>query len=171
MTAWVVDDVADDVLAVVEAEDRPSLVRFNDELLNGRYGHVMLIDGNDKRGIDVDLLTAEHIAIRAVTSHVDTPDLRDCPGHRLDVAGAQVWVLANHLMSQSFTFGNPDPLRTRQANEVHQIYDQLRADGIELIAVVGDLNKVRLTGPERDDFGSRLWSTHQSRSIRAQEEP
>lgn len=116
MTAWVVDDVAADVLAVVAAEDRPSLVRFNDELLNGRYDHLMLIDGNDERGIDVDLLTAEHIAIRAVTSHVDTPDLRDCPGHRLDVADTELWVLVNHLMCQSFTFGNPDPLRTRQAN-------------------------------------------------------
>ena len=150
MTARVIDDVAADVLAVVEAEDRPSLVRFNDELLNGRYGHVMLIDGNDERGIDVGLLTADHIAIRAVTSHVDIPDpdrpgeslfSRDCPAYRLDVAGTQLWVLVNHLKSQSFTFGNPAPLRTRQANQVRQIYDQLRADGIELIAVVGDLNK------------------------------
>ena len=29
----------------------------------------------------------------------------------------------------------------------------------------------RPTGPDRDDFRSRLWSTHQSRSIRAREEP
>jgi hypothetical protein len=28
--------VGADVLAVVEAEDRPSLVRFNDKMLNGR---------------------------------------------------------------------------------------------------------------------------------------
>ena len=150
MTARIIDDVAADVLAVVEAEDRPSLVRFNDELLNGRYGHVMLIDSNDERGIDVGLLTADHIGIRAVTSHVDIPDpdrpgetlfSRDCPTYRLDVAGTELWVLVNHLKSQSFTFGNPDPLRTRQANQVRTIYDQLRNDGVELIAVIGDLNK------------------------------
>jgi hypothetical protein len=32
MTGWVIDDVGADVLAVVEAADRPSLVRFNDEM-------------------------------------------------------------------------------------------------------------------------------------------
>ena len=36
MTARVISDVAADVLAVIEAEHRPSLKRFNDELLAGR---------------------------------------------------------------------------------------------------------------------------------------
>ena len=44
-------------LAVVEAEHRPSLVRFNEAMLANRYRHVMLVDGNDQRGIDVGLLT------------------------------------------------------------------------------------------------------------------
>jgi len=51
MTAQVIHDVAADIQAVVEAEDRPSLDRFNTDLLAGQYGHVMLIDGNDTRGI------------------------------------------------------------------------------------------------------------------------
>jgi hypothetical protein len=54
-------------------------------------------------------------------------------------------VLLNHLKSQSFAGGNPDPLRTAQAEGVRQIYDQLRAEGAELIAVLGDLNK----GPDK----------------------
>ena len=53
LTARVIADVGADVIGVVEAEDRPSLVRFNSELLNRQYDHVMLIDGNDTRGIDV----------------------------------------------------------------------------------------------------------------------
>jgi len=40
-------------LGLVEAEDRPSLLRFNRDLLGGLYRHVMLVDGNDDRGIDV----------------------------------------------------------------------------------------------------------------------
>lgn len=132
MTARVIEDVGADVLAVVEAEDRPSLVRFNDEMLNGRYGHVMLIDGNDERRIDVGLLTTAPIEIVSVTSHVDVPDperpgktlfSRDCPVYRHDIAGNELWVLVNHLKSQSFTSGNPDPLRTRQADKVRRIYD------------------------------------------------
>jgi endonuclease/exonuclease/phosphatase family metal-dependent hydrolase len=155
MTARVIDDVAADVLAVVEADNRPSLVRFNDEMLNGRYGHVMCIDGNDERGIDVGLLTTDAIDIVSVTSHVDDPDparpnktlfSRDCPVYRLSMAGIELWVLVNHLKSQSFTFGDPDPLRTRQATQVRAIYDQLKAAGADLIAIVGDFNK----GPTTD---------------------
>lgn len=41
----------------------------------------------------------------------------------------------------SFTSGNPDPLRTRQSAEVRAIYDRLREEGAELVAVMGDLNK------------------------------
>lgn len=150
MTGRVIDDVEADILAVVEAEDRPSLVRFNDEMLNGRYGHIMLIDGNDERGIDVGLLTAPDIEILSMTSHVDDPDparpgkplfSRDCPVFRLGAGNADVWVLVNHLKSQSFTAGDPDPLRRRQSERVRSIYDGLRADGVELVAIVGDLNK------------------------------
>ena len=74
MTARVVADVAADVLCVVEAESRPSLVKFNDELLDRRYAHAMLVDGNDPRGIDVGLFCVDGIEIDWVRSHVDVPD-------------------------------------------------------------------------------------------------
>jgi hypothetical protein len=66
MTARVIQDVSADVLGVVEAEDRPSLDRFNDDLLADRYGHVMLIDGNDTRGIDVGIMTTTQVEIIAM---------------------------------------------------------------------------------------------------------
>src|SRR5437773_9496987 len=44
-TARVIAEVDADIIGIIEAEDRPFLVRFNDELLGGRYGHVMLVDG------------------------------------------------------------------------------------------------------------------------------
>lgn len=157
MTARVVDDVAADVICLVEAESRPSLVKFNDELLHGRYGHAMLVDGNDPRGIDVGLYCAADIDVVWVRSHVDVPDpavagkrlfSRDCPLYRLRLpGGADLFLLLNHLKSQSFTSGNPDPLRMRQSTEVRAIYDRLRADGAEFVAVLGDFNK----GPDRND--------------------
>jgi hypothetical protein len=58
--------VAADIQAVVEAEDRPSLDRFNTDLLADQYGHVMLIDGNDTRGIDVGILTSPQVDIRSM---------------------------------------------------------------------------------------------------------
>ncbi len=145
------------MLCVVEAEDRPSLVRFNDELLGGRYGHGMLVDGNDLRGIDVGLFCTASIDVLWVRSHVDVPDpavpgrrlfSRDCPVYHLRLpSGPELFLLVNHLKSQSFAGGDPDPLRTRQSTEVRAIYDRLRAEGAELVAVLGDLNK----GPDRDD--------------------
>ena len=90
-------------------------------------------------------------------SHVDVPDpaapgkrlfSRDCPVYHLRLpSGVELFLLVNHLKSQSFAGGNPDPLRTRQSTEVRAIYDRLRADGAELVAVLGDLNK----GPDPAD--------------------
>jgi endonuclease/exonuclease/phosphatase family metal-dependent hydrolase len=155
MTARVISDLAADVLCVVEAEDRPSLVRFNTELLGGRYGHGMLVDGNDPRGIDVGLFATTAVDVMWVRSHVDDPRpddptrtlfSRDCPVYHLRLpGGAEVFVLLNHLKSQSFAGGNPDRLRGMQATRVREIYDGLRAEGAELIAVLGDLNK----GPDK----------------------
>jgi endonuclease/exonuclease/phosphatase family metal-dependent hydrolase len=156
MTAKVIDDVAADIQCVVEAEDRPSLVRFNEELLGSRFGHIMLVDGNDPRGIDVGLFCASGIDIRSVTSHVDDPDpqrpghplfSRDCPVYRLGLpGGAELVLLVNHLKSQSFSHGNPDLLRSRQSTRVRAIYDEVRAAGAEFVAVLGDFNK----GPTND---------------------
>jgi endonuclease/exonuclease/phosphatase family metal-dependent hydrolase len=151
MTAKVINELSADILCVVEADSRPSLVQFNQQLLAGRYGHAMLIDGNDLRGIDVGLFANPDIDIRWMRSHVDIADpakpghnlfSRDCPVHRLKLpGGADLYLMLNHLKSQSFTSGNPDPLRTRQSQQVAEIYQQLRGDGAELIAVLGDFNK------------------------------
>jgi endonuclease/exonuclease/phosphatase family metal-dependent hydrolase len=157
MTARVMDELAADVLGIVEAEDRPALVRMNGELLGGRYGHAMLIDGNDLRGIDVGLLCNADIELVSVRSNVDVPDpaaptprplfSRDSPVYQLRLPGGDdLWVLVNHLKSQSFSSGDPDPLRSRQSAEVRRIYDRLSDQGAELVAVIGDFNR----GPTND---------------------
>jgi endonuclease/exonuclease/phosphatase family metal-dependent hydrolase len=158
MTAKVINEAAADVLCVVEAEDRPSLVRFNAELLGNRYGHRMLVDGNDPRGIDVGLFCTAGVEVLWVRSNVDVPDpkftdgrtlfSRDCPIYHLRLpGGAELFLLLNHLKSQSFSSGNPDLLRSRQSEAVREIYQALRADGARFVAVLGDLNK----GPDKVD--------------------
>ncbi|WP_432841235.1 endonuclease/exonuclease/phosphatase family protein [Dactylosporangium sp. CA-092794] len=157
MTARVITDLAADAICLVEAENRPALARFNDQLLGGRYGHAMLVDGNDPRGIDVGLYLNAEIEIDWVRSHVDVPDpavpgkrlfSRDCPLYKLRLpGGTDLYLLLNHLKSQSFASGDPDPLRTRQSTEVRAIYDRLRAGGADYVAVLGDFNK----GPDRRD--------------------
>jgi hypothetical protein len=108
MTARVIQDVNADIIGIVEAEDRPSLVRFNQELLGGFYRHVMLVDGNDERGIDVAIMTRNNFEIESIRSNVDTEDRtgnvfsRDCPQYEVQTPnGTVVHVLVNHFKSQS----------------------------------------------------------------------
>jgi endonuclease/exonuclease/phosphatase family metal-dependent hydrolase len=148
MTARVIHDVAADVQAVVEAEDRPALDRFNHDLLTSQYGHVMLIDGNDTRGIDVGIMTTPQVEILTMRSNVDVPDpgapgeqlfSRDCAEYRCRLpSGATVWVLLNHFKSQA---GGGGPKRARQAAGVRTIVDGLVAAGERNIIVMGDFNE------------------------------
>jgi endonuclease/exonuclease/phosphatase family metal-dependent hydrolase len=151
-TAQVIDDVGADVLCVVEAEHRPALVRFNREMLKRPYVHAMLIDGNDPRGIDVGLLAKDTFPIVQMHSHVDDPDpagpagkalfSRDCPVYRMRTPlGNDLWLVLNHLKSQSWTSGDPDPLRRRQADRVLAIYNELVQAGAQYVAMLGDFNK------------------------------
>ena len=107
-TAMVMRDVNADVLGVVEAENRIVLDKFSEQLLNKvngtPYEFVMVIDGNDDRGIDVGLMARAGHEIVGIRSHVDDTDLdgtvfsRDCPEYTITTpSGAKVIVLVNHL--------------------------------------------------------------------------
>ncbi len=158
-TARVLKDVDADVVVVIEAEDRISLCRFNEQVIErvggARYEHIMLIDGNDERGIDVGLLTQRGAVIESVRSHVDDRDghgtvfSRDCPEYRIRLAsGETLVVLANHLKSKGYgTAAASNARRLAQARRVREIYDQLRADGVEHIAVCGDMNDTPDSAP------------------------
>jgi endonuclease/exonuclease/phosphatase family metal-dependent hydrolase len=108
----------------------------------------MLIDGNDDRGIDVGLLTKPGFTVESIVSHVD--DMagnsrifsRDCPEYAVRInATTTILLLVNHLKSKGY--GSPKASNARrkaQAQRVRQIYDQRRASGVDLIAVLGDFN-------------------------------
>ena len=147
MTGKVIQDVNADILAVVEAEDRTTLSRFNGQLLNvldAKYGQIMLIDGNDERGIDVGLLTRPGYVIESIVSHVDdladdkTIFSRDCPEFRIRVGDQIVLVLVNHLKSKGFgVAADSNARRKAQARRIREIYDQRRAEGMENVVICG----------------------------------
>jgi Endonuclease/Exonuclease/phosphatase family len=148
MTAQVLLDVNADVQGVVEVEDRPSLDRFNKDLLGGHFEHVMLIDGNDTRGIDVGIMTSKNVEIESMHSNVDVPDpgaanerlfSRDCAEYLCRLPGkTKVRVLLNHFKSRS---GGGGEKRARQAQEVRDIVDGPVASGEKNLIVMGDLNE------------------------------
>ena len=153
-TAAVIADMDPDILAVVEAEDRPALVRFNEALLkldqgeDKTFDHVMLIDGNDERGIDVGLFAKDDFPVASMRSHVDdlgpggTPVFsRDCPEFEFKVGKDKLLLLVNHFKSKRFGMGSDaDTRREAQAERVATIYNDRKKEGWKYIVVAGDLN-------------------------------
>ncbi len=158
-TADVVRDVNADIFAAIEAENRIALKRFNETLLKGEggvpYRHIMLIDGNDERGIDVGLMTREGFAIGDIRSHVDElkPDgepvfSRDCPEFAITTpAGSTLWLLVNHFKSKVGDQRASNAKRKAQATRVAEIYAELRGRGEAHVAIVGDLNDTPVSAP------------------------
>ena len=151
-TAQVVRDVGADLLGVIEVDDRTALKRFNEQLLPAvaghAYDHVLLIDGNDERGIDVGFMTRGNFPIGRLRTHVDDRRngglvfSRDCPEYEVELpAGERLLVLVNHLKSKGFgTQADSNARRRLQAETVRAIYEERRQAGVTLIAVIGDFN-------------------------------
>ncbi|MBP0465940.1 endonuclease/exonuclease/phosphatase family protein [Roseomonas sp. PWR1] len=160
LTARVIADVGADVLGVVEAESRPALKDFSERILPlegaDPYAGVMLIDGNDTRGIDCGVMLRDGFRLATMRSHVDDADAqglvfsRDCPEfHIATPSGARLVLLVNHLKSKGFgAKRDSDAKRRRQAEAIARIYAALRAAGEDNVAIVGDLND---TPPADDD--------------------
>jgi endonuclease/exonuclease/phosphatase family metal-dependent hydrolase len=153
-TAMVIRDVGADVMGVVEAESRPTLKLFTEALLarveGTPYEQVMLVDGNDQRGIDVGILARRRYPLAEIRSHIYDTDTegvvfsRDCCEYHFRLEGAdRLVVVVTHFKSKGYSSPG-DPMgakrRTRQARRLAAIYRGLRRDGLRQIAVVGDLN-------------------------------
>jgi endonuclease/exonuclease/phosphatase family metal-dependent hydrolase len=175
-TGRVIRDVDADILAVVEAENRVALRQFSEYVFEKvkdevdhevqPYAEIMLVDGNDTRGIDVGLMTKKGFRIGTMRSHVhDLPsdvrkdelgddalpaDLppdwpvfsRDCPEYAVTTPdGEIIWIIPNHFKSK---YGGNSPRsrakREAQAIFARVIYERLRRAGFDNVIVLGDLN-------------------------------
>ena len=152
-TARVIAAVDADIQVLCEIEDRPSLEQFHDAILapilttTGRsaYTYILLIDGNDPRGIDVAILS-RHPIIDISTHIFDLPGApaifaRDCAEYFIQVPGLgkPLVVMANHFNSKG---SDPTGLKRRlpQAIQVKKILDDRTTQGFTHMVVAGDLN-------------------------------
>jgi endonuclease/exonuclease/phosphatase family metal-dependent hydrolase len=150
-TARVIADVNPDVLVLVEVEGRPTLTRFHDRVLGPMlkkqnkqpYRYIMVIDGNDPRGIDVGIMSRKPLV--RMRSHVDdrTPSgsptfSRDCPEYYVDMGDTKGMVfLPNHFASKG---SDATGKRRRvQSAAVKDIYERIHQEYGQVI-VAGDLN-------------------------------
>jgi endonuclease/exonuclease/phosphatase family metal-dependent hydrolase len=143
-----------DVIAVEEVENRDYLQRFVDVFLpNLGYDNVVLFEGNDKRGIDVGLIS--RVPIGPVRSHrhlkFKGPDgatqhfQRDLLAVTVEPEGGQpleIWIV--HLKSKRGTSPGADdsePIRLAEAMEIRKLLDeQMAKDPQTRIIVTGDFN-------------------------------
>lgn len=148
-TARVINEVQPDVLVCVEIENRPTLGRFNFQVLKEQFGfsypYLMVIDGNDVRGIDLGILSK--FPIREIRSHVhdavgsSTTFSRDCPEYDIELPDGQTLVvIPNHFKSKrNGNDAEGQARRKRQADAAHAIaVTALQRSNLVLIA--GDLN-------------------------------
>lgn len=161
-TGRVIKEVGADILAVIEAEDRVALKQFSEQVLlkldGSPYDEIMLIDGNDERGIDVGLMVTNGYSVGLMRSHIadmlpngERVYSRDCPEYQvITPRGETIWILPNHFKSK---FGGNDQTsvdkRAAQALRTAEIYERLRAEDHDKIVVLGDLNDTPDSAPLR----------------------
>lgn len=151
-TAKVIRATKADIACIVEADSRDTLQRFDTDMLNSKYRYEMLIDGNDKRGIDVGMYS--RFPVGGIWTHIfdgtgnSRTFSRDCPEYEILLPNGQpLYLLCNHFKSKGYDIdGNADNRREKQASAVAEIlkrYD-LKKD---LVVVAGDLNDTPDSGP------------------------
>jgi len=152
-----ITDVMDaDVLAVQEVEHIEILKQFNREHLGSLYPHLVLVEGNDQRLIDVGVMSKlpiGPIVSHQTAVHPEEPDRRVFSRDLLQVeildkAGRRLFSLYNtHLKSHYVPFGEDqvagakaaNDRRRRQAETISRIISRSeRSDG--RFVLTGDMN-------------------------------
>lgn len=149
-------DIDVDVMAVQEVENIDILKEFNRDYLGGLYRHLVLVEGNDPRLIDVAVLSK--LPIGAVTSFQTAthPSDQNKRVFGRDLLEVEVWnqsrtmrlftLYNNHLKSHYGDADNGgqgklanDDRRTKQAEVVEQIVSRRRGVDSRFI-ITGDMN-------------------------------
>ena len=154
-----------DVVCLQEVEGHKALKAFNERYLRRvglrPYPHVLILEGNDRRGIDVALLSRfpvvhlrSHVGLRYADLGLAKPKYteservfqRDCLEATLDVAGRPFAVFVCHFKSMGLS-GEDDgraktrPIREAEAMGVRRAVEGLFADPARADwAICGDLN-------------------------------
>jgi exonuclease III len=166
-----------DVLAIQEVEDKDTLDRFVHEYLNDRYPHRVVVDANDKRLIDVGIMSK--LPFGAITSwqHYVHPVRPDEKVFSRDLLEAEILspdrsrtlfiLYVTHSKSKYIDWRlkgakkeeqrqKDSELRRRQSEAVVKIVGKTAAAGSRY-AIAGDLNDV----PESDPLSPLLAPSNQ----------
>lgn len=152
--ARVIADVNPDILILQEIEDRASLAEFNEEFLPRlgckAFQQTFVVQGNDKRGQEIGILTRNGYEIKSVRSHIYDLNFlgeivfdKDLVEYEILTAkGNSLWILATHIQKQTEKKDFSDDIRIAQTEKIAEVYNHLYSEGKKHIAVMGTLNAV-----------------------------
>ena len=171
-----------DVLAVQEVEHIEILREFNREHLENLYPHIALVEGNDRRLIDVGVLSK--LPIGTIVSHQtavhpDVPNRRVFSRDLLQVEilrnnGHKLFTLYNTHLKSHFVAPREDPIqgainanstRKRQAEMISRIITKMERPNSRFI-VAGDMND-----PPDSEFLAPMLSVDNQPLINSLENP
>lgn len=144
-TAKVIKKVKPHIACLVEADHRLALKAFDSQLSNNRFKYEMLIDGNDRRGIDVGIMSKfvfgnikTHIFAKSGRSQIFS---RDCLEIETIIdENTSIYFLINHFKSKGYDAdGKSNFKRERQAKKVKEILSHYDLNK-DYVVVAGDLN-------------------------------
>ncbi len=152
ITARAIKEVDADIICLQEVENLDVLDNFNSEFLGGssakRYHHRIVVDGNDRRRIDVAFLS--RIPFTSIRSHRNdrVPGnarrkvfSRDCLRVDFDISGTPLTLYGNHFKSMIPTRKETRDRRLEQVDRMVAILKEDWGDGLDAnFVVMGDLN-------------------------------
>ncbi|MHC4401664.1 MAG: endonuclease/exonuclease/phosphatase family protein [Planctomycetota bacterium] len=159
ITANAVKALNADVVALQEVENLDVLERFRSQFLGGfrAFPHVMLVDGNDPRFIDVAMLSKHPIVHARSYQHLKSSPRsrsfvfsRDCLEADVDFSGNLITFYVNHFKSMLGGRASTRRRRLGQVRAVRRIVtDQFGSrPGSEPFVVLGDFNDYIEEGDE-----------------------
>ncbi len=158
--AKVIHSIDADIIGLVEVENRPLLKEFHDRFLlkkyynnnsSKAYEYIYLIDGNDRRGIDVAVMS--RFPVNYLKSHINDKSQylgktvstfsRDCLHVNIQINDSEdLNLFINHFKSMGYSDpADPQSEKRRrgQSERVESLVNEFDLDN-EHVIVCGDLN-------------------------------
>jgi endonuclease/exonuclease/phosphatase family metal-dependent hydrolase len=159
-TARVISDVDADLICLIEVEDRNLLQKFHDDMLVKKflkpsnrvgYEYVLLVDGNDPRGIDVSFLSK--VPVLSMRSRINETTQydgktvktfsRDCLEVKLKAPdGKPLYLKINHFKSMGYSPRTDPQSNRRRLGQAKRVLELVEKHDLQTdyVIVAGDLN-------------------------------
>ena len=152
--ARVIAEIDPDILLLQEIEDRASLEEFNQEFLPemgcSPFDEIFVVQGNDKNGLEMAIMTKNGYRLQSIRSHIYDQDENGNPLFKKDLleyevktpSGTTCHLISAYFQERKVDIHKTDCIRKAQAKKVAELYQGLQEDGKANISIAGTLNDV-----------------------------